>query len=102
MKNKNRQNEFSIYCFALVVCRNKYGKWLCVKESRNRGWWIPGGKVDHKEEFIEAAIRETKEEAGIDIEIKGVLRVEQNFQGENARIRVIFYAEPIDNNQKPK
>ena len=34
--------------------------------------------MDPNESFIECAIREVKEEAGIDIEIKGVLRVEHN------------------------
>ena len=40
-------------------------------------------------------MRECKEEAGIDIELKGVLRVEHSVQGgDEARMRVIFYAEP--------
>lgn len=34
-----------IFRYALVICRNKQGKYLCVKENENMGWWIPGGKV---------------------------------------------------------
>jgi len=99
MSNKN---EFSLYCFSLIICRNSKGKWLCVKESRNRGWWIPGGKLDHGDDFYSAALRETREEAGIDIDIKGVLRVEENFYGSEGRLRVIFYAEPKNQDQIPK
>ena len=29
--------------FAVVVCRNKEGKYLAVNETRNRGWWLPAG-----------------------------------------------------------
>ena len=75
-----------------------------MKESRNRGWWLPGGRVDPPESFHEAAIREAKEEAGIDIELKGILRVEYGIQQKMSfiRMKVVFYAEPIDDNQNPK
>ncbi len=71
-----------------------YNKWLAVKESRNRGWWIPGGAVDFNESFAAAAVRECKEEAGIDVVLKGVLKVDHSVKGDFGRMRVIFYAEP--------
>ena len=86
--------------FGLVIVYNPFkeskdfGKWLAVKESRNRGWWIPGGAVDFGESFQQAALRECREEAGIDVELKGVLRVDHSVKNDNARMRVIFYAEP--------
>ena len=84
---------FLTHCFALIICRNSEGKWLCVKETNNRGWWVAGGLVEPKENFYEAAIRETKEEAGVDIIIKGILRVEHSVIGyQTARMRVIFFA----------
>ena len=49
-----------------------------------------------------AAVRECKEEAGIDIELKGVLRVEHSVGYDDARMRVIFYAEPKNCWQVPK
>ncbi len=68
-----------------------------MNETNNRGWWIPGGGVDPGESFDAAAYRECREEANIDIELKGVLRVEHALQGsDSARMRLIFYAEPID------
>ena len=99
----HKRQFFEMLGLSLVVCRNKEGKYLAVKESRNRGWWLAGGRVDPPESFFEAAIREAKEEAGIDIELKGILRIEYNIQEDHfQRIKVIFYSEPKDENQKPK
>ena len=86
--------------FGLIIVRNPYkdqdtyGKYVAVNETRNRGWWIPGGAVDKGETFVQGAIRECREEAGIDVDIKGILRVDHGVHGEQARMRVIFYAEP--------
>jgi len=89
---------------SLVICRNKAGKFLAVNEKNARGWYLPAGRVDPPENFYEAAIREAKEEASIDIEIKGILKHEYNIidGGTFMRYRVIFYAEPKDDNQKVK
>eukprot|EP00808_Paulinella_micropora_P016201 g5479.t1 len=88
--------------FAVVICRNAQGKYLSVDECRNRGWWVPAGWVDPGESLQMAAVRETKEEAGIDIVLKGVLRVEHSHSPYGARLRAIFYAEPKDEKQSPK
>jgi 8-oxo-dGTP pyrophosphatase MutT (NUDIX family) len=94
---------FKTYQFALVICRNPVdGRYLAVHEINDRGWWIPGGAVDNNESFQVAALRECWEEAQVRIQLKGVLRVEHRVEGEDARMRVIFYAEPIDDKQVPK
>ena len=95
---------FKTVQFALIICRNPVDKrYLAVHEINNRGWWIPGGGVDKGESFYEAAHRECWEEAGVKVNIKGVLRVEHSVGGKDeARMRVIFYAEPIDDKQVPK
>ena len=59
-----------------------YGKYVAVNETRDRGWWIPGGAVDFGEDFITGATRECKEEAGIDCEIKGILKVDHSVNGD--------------------
>jgi len=51
--------------YALVICRNFDGRWLAVNESKYQGWWIPGGSVNYDEDFITAAHRKCKDEAGI-------------------------------------
>ena len=100
MQGSSKRTVFQTYQFGLVIVRNPFpesphfNKWLAVNESRNRGWWIPGGAVDFGESFKQAAIRECKEEAGIDVDLKGVLKVDHAAQGDSARMRVIFYAEP--------
>jgi len=88
---------------ALVICRHPNGKWLAVNECGGQGWWLPGGLVDPPESHYRAAVRETIEEAGIDVDLKGVLRVEYKVsKGNYQRVKVVFYAEPKDPNQKPK
>jgi ADP-ribose pyrophosphatase YjhB (NUDIX family) len=48
---------YEAFRYALVIVRNKEGKFLCIKEKLNKGWWIAGGKVSLNETFLEAAIR---------------------------------------------
>lgn len=99
----NRQTGCPTHFFSLVVCRKPgTNLWLAVDESRQRGWWLPGGHVDPGGNHIEAAVRETKEEAGMDVTLVGILRIENNISREGARQRVIFYAEPTDPSQEPK
>ena len=76
---------------------------MAVNETNDRGWWIPGGAVDAGQTFSMAAKRECLEEAGIDIELKGILGMDyQLFGKSNFKMRMIFYAEPVDPNQVPK
>lgn len=97
-----------LYAFALVVCHNKkYNSYLLVQEFANSGYWLPGGRIDRGENPLEAAIRETKEEAGIDIRVTGVIKMEYHPKRDRSgsqyvRVRFIFYAEPIDCEQLPK
>lgn len=44
--------------YSIIVCRDRSNRYLCVKESLNRGWWLPGGKVNPGEKFLTAAVRE--------------------------------------------
>ena len=78
--------------YALVICRNQMNRYLCVQE-RTKKWWIVGGKVEEKESFKQAAVREALEEAGIAVVLKGILTIDAVEFGFPA-LRVIFYAEP--------
>jgi 8-oxo-dGTP pyrophosphatase MutT (NUDIX family) len=100
-KEDNRPGQ--LYSFALVVVRRKIdNKYLIVQEFANVGFWLPGGRVDASEDLREAAIRETKEEAGVDIKLKGVLTLQVKAHDGYTRMRAIFYAEPVDDGQKAK
>ena len=95
---------FELLGVAVVMVRNKQGKYLALRETKGRGWNLPAGRVDPPEDFFTAAIRETKEESGIDVRLTGILRFEySNYKNSNyMRLRVVFLAEPIDENQIPK
>ncbi len=77
--NDNVENKIPEYAThqvgvgAMVV--NSRDEILCVRELRNnyRPWKIPGGLADLGEQLEEAAIREVKEETGIDCEFQSVL-----------------------------
>ncbi|ETO37026.1 hypothetical protein RFI_00035 [Reticulomyxa filosa] len=114
----------SSYIFSLVVVkRPQDNKYLMVQEYGDCGFWLPGGRVDPGEELCAAAIRETQEEAGVSIQLKGslmffvysffvvlkgILRVEFNAIKRHSRedcydrMRVIFYAEPLETKHAEK
>eukprot|EP00591_Stephanopyxis_turris_P005995 CAMPEP_0195518322 /NCGR_PEP_ID=MMETSP0794_2-20130614/12677_1 /TAXON_ID=515487 /ORGANISM="Stephanopyxis turris, Strain CCMP 815" /LENGTH=398 /DNA_ID=CAMNT_0040647265 /DNA_START=239 /DNA_END=1435 /DNA_ORIENTATION=- len=97
-----RESSNMLYAFGLVVVRHPNGKYLLVQERFDKGYWLPGGGVDKGELLTTAAIRETKEEGGVDIRLTGILQFQFSPQRNATRLRVIFLGEPIDPQQKPK
>lgn len=93
-----------LYAFSLVICQRKQDKrFLVVQESGSMGFWLPGGRVEPGEQLAEAAERETLEEAGVKVRLTGVLKIEFTPRFDNNRLRVIFFAEPSDENDcEPK
>lgn len=61
---------------AAVVIFDDQDRLLCIRRAKNPGkgtLGVPGGFVDIKETIEQAAIRETKEETGIEIEVSGLI-----------------------------
>jgi ADP-ribose pyrophosphatase YjhB (NUDIX family) len=58
-----------------VVVVNDAGEILMIRRSDNDNWAVPGGAIDFGESVGQAAIRETKEESGIDCEITGIIGI---------------------------
>ncbi|MDQ6421769.1 NUDIX hydrolase [Paenibacillus sp. LHD-117] len=62
---------------AAAIVLNDKNEILLIKGPQ-RGWEMPGGVVEEGESLTQAAIRETKEESGVDIEIIRFCGVYQN------------------------
>lgn len=77
---------------AAAIVINDHNELLLIKGPR-RGWEMPGGQVEVGESLSHAAIRETKEESGIDIEIIKFCGIFQNVG--NSICNTLFLARPI-------
>jgi ADP-ribose pyrophosphatase YjhB (NUDIX family) len=58
-----------------VVVASEAADILLIRRSDNDNWALPGGAIDLGESVAQAAIRETKEETGIDCEITGLVGI---------------------------
>jgi ADP-ribose pyrophosphatase YjhB (NUDIX family) len=58
-----------------VVVENDKGEILMIRRTDNGNWALPGGAIDLGESVTQAAMRETKEETGIDVEITGLVGI---------------------------
>lgn len=77
---------------AATIVLNDQKEILLIKGPM-RGWEMPGGIVEEGESLKDAAIRETKEESGVEIE---VLKFCGIFQNVNKSIcNTLFLAKPI-------
>ena len=77
---------------AAAIVINDKNEILLIKGPR-RGWEMPGGQVEEGESLSQAAIRETKEESGIDIEIIKFCGIFQNVG--NSICNTLFLAKPV-------
>lgn len=58
-----------------VVVTNDAEELLLIRRSDNDNWAVPGGAVDLGESLAQAAMRETREESGIECEITGLVGI---------------------------
>jgi 8-oxo-dGTP diphosphatase len=82
------------FTIAALVFIQKNGTILLVRQSYgNRYWSLPGGMVEHGESVDQAAIREVKEETGLEVRIKRLVGV-YSLPASNS-IAITFEAEII-------
>lgn len=77
---------------AATIVLNSKNEILLIKGPK-RGWEMPGGQVEEGESLTVAAIRETKEESGIDVEILKFCGIFQNV--EKSICNTLFLAKPV-------
>ena len=58
-----------------VVVVNEAGEILMIRRTDNDNWAVPGGAIDLGESVAQAAVRETREESGIECEITGIVGI---------------------------
>jgi ADP-ribose pyrophosphatase YjhB (NUDIX family) len=58
-----------------VVVVNDAGDVLMIRRSDNDNWAVPGGAIDLGESMVQAAVRETREESGIECRITGIVGI---------------------------
>jgi 8-oxo-dGTP diphosphatase len=77
---------------AATIVLNDQNEILLIKGPR-RGWEMPGGQVEEGESLRDAAIRETLEESGIEIEVVKFCGVFQNISA--SICNTLFLARPV-------
>ena len=82
--------------FSVVVVRLGRRVLLVHERKHGQACYLPAGRVERGESFALAAVRETREEAGVDVVLEGILRIEHAPRSDGSRMRVIFVARPAD------
>jgi 8-oxo-dGTP pyrophosphatase MutT (NUDIX family) len=65
----------SVVPSANVVVTDEAGRILVIHRSDNDNWAVPGGALDLGESLVTTAVREVKEETGIDCEVTGLVGI---------------------------
>jgi ADP-ribose pyrophosphatase YjhB (NUDIX family) len=94
-------NEIRFQLAALVLVEQA-NKILLIKESKaecRNTWFLPGGRGEPDESILRTAVRESKEETGLDVELTGLLYVDHAVgpmpDGNRNRIRFVFLGQPL-------
>lgn len=89
-----------MFIVALVFVQQE-GKTLLIQEAKPlyRGrWHLPGGRLEANELLADAAVREVREESGIEVRLQGLLCIDQllaDRSGIPDRLRFVFKAEAV-------
>jgi len=89
------------YTYVLCVVQHR-GRYLVVQERKHgQTWYLPSGGVEPGESLFDAALRETVEEAGVPIQVRGVLGMDHTWvptgSGQlGTKLRFVLLATPLD------
>ncbi|MFD6715852.1 NUDIX hydrolase [Micromonospora sp. TSRI0369] len=76
--NPNAPKPNSIVVAVTVFVQDEQGRVLLIQRTDNGLWALPGGAQDFGEYIAETAVRETREETGIDVEVTDVVGIYTN------------------------
>ncbi|MFG1777889.1 NUDIX domain-containing protein [Micromonospora sp. NPDC049048] len=76
--NPNAPKPNSIVVAVTVFVQDEHGRVLLIQRTDNGLWALPGGAQDFGEYIAETAVRETREEAGVEIEVTSVVGIYTN------------------------
>ena len=68
-------NELLLVPTVAVLVRDDVGRLLLVRSVDTGMWQTIGGTIEPDEDPADAAVREAREEAGVDVELRGILAV---------------------------
>ncbi len=100
----------SVVPSANVIVVNDLGEILMIRRTDNGNWAVPGGGMDLGESIIDTALRETREETGIECQIIGLVGIYTNpahviRYTSNNEVRqefsIVFVARPIGGELRP-
>lgn len=101
--NVSRSKRGNVWLGAAGLVMNSAGEWLVVKKNYSalKGKWsFPAGFVDAGETADQAAVREVREETGIDCHMVGMIGFRTGvLQGEVSDNLAVFLLSPIDEKQ---
>ncbi|MEV5694192.1 NUDIX hydrolase [Micromonospora globbae] len=76
--NPNAPKPNSIVVAVTVFVQDEQERVLLIQRTDNGLWALPGGAQDFGEYIAETAVRETREETGVEVEVTGVVGIYTN------------------------
>jgi ADP-ribose pyrophosphatase YjhB (NUDIX family) len=61
-----------------AVVTDEHGRIVLIRRRDNDLWALPGGGMELGESIVDTAVREVKEETGLDVEVTGLIGVYTN------------------------
>ncbi|MBL4683949.1 MAG: NUDIX domain-containing protein [Nannocystaceae bacterium] len=101
------RSPLSAYVFVVVLVRRGF-RYLLVQAGKGDShgqWYLPAGAVEPGEDLVSAAVRKTKQAAGVDIEVTGIMAIDHmpRLPGwEFARWRFVVEARVLQASPSPR
>lgn len=83
-------NTFGLVALVIVPHAGRY----LVVEERDGTFYLPAGRVEPGENLMAAAVRETAEEAGLTVGLRGLLGFDHEYAAGRMRMRFAFVGYP--------